>query len=181
MLRCDMVSQAAELILHPVLTNAGLFYLRIMPRFHTSRIIPHPATAMFNLVADVESYPKFVPLCRDLKVRRRSLMQDGREVLVADMEVGYKALRETFTSRATLDRANFEILVEYINGPFRHLENRWHFSEVGPDSCKIEFDIAYEFRNRALALLVGGVFEAAFRKFAEAFESRADLVYGHAA
>lgn len=176
-----MVSQEAELILHPVLTSPGLFYLRIMPRFHTSRIIPHPATAMFNLVADVESYPKFLPLCRDLKVRRRSLMQDGREVLVADMQVGYRAIRETFTSRVTLDRPNSEILVEYIDGPFRHLENRWHFSEVGSDSCKIEFDIAYEFRNRALALLVGGMFEAAFRKFAEAFENRADLVYGHAA
>ena len=126
-----------------------------------------------------KSYPKFLPLCRSLKVRRRDLMADGREVLVADMEVGYKAIRETFTSRVTLDRSNFEILVEYIDGPFRHLENRWHFSEVRPDSCKIEFDIAYEFRSRALALLVGGLFENAFRKFAEAFETRADLVYGH--
>jgi coenzyme Q-binding protein COQ10 len=151
-----------------------------MPKFHTSRTVPHPATAMFNLVADVESYPKFLPLCRDLKVRRRSRMPDGREVLVADMEVGYKAIRETFTSRVTLDRPNFEILVEYIDGPFHHLENRWHFSEVGPDSCKIEFDIAYEFKSRTLALLVGGLFEAAFRKFAEAFESRADVVYGQA-
>lgn len=152
-----------------------------MPKFHTSRTVPHPATAMFNLVADVESYPKFLPLCRALKVRRRDLTPEGREVLVADMEVGYKAIRETFTSRVTLDRANSEILVEYIDGPFRHLENRWHFSEVGPDSCKVEFDIAYEFRSRALALLVGGLFETAFRKFAEAFESRADLVYGHTA
>jgi coenzyme Q-binding protein COQ10 len=152
-----------------------------MPKFHTSRTVPHTATAMFNLVADVESYPKFLPLCRSLKVRRRDLMPGGREVLVADMEVGYKAIRETFTSRVTLDRANLEILVEYIDGPFRHLENRWHFSELGPDSCKIEFDIAYEFRNKALALLVGGLFETAFRKFAEAFESRAAFVYGNTA
>lgn len=127
-----------------------------------------------------KSYPKFLPLCRGLKLRRRDLLADGREVLVAEMEVGYKALRETFTSRVTLDRPNCEILVEYIEGPFRHLENRWHFGEAGPDSCKVEFDIAYEFKNRTLALLVGGVFEAAFRKFAEAFESRADLVYGQA-
>ncbi len=135
---------------------------------------------MFNLVADVESYPKFLPLCRDLKVRSRSTLADGREVLVADMEVGYKAIRESFTSRVTLDRGNSEILVEYISGPFRHLENRWHFTELGPESSKIDFDIAYEFKSRTLALLVGGMFEAAFRKFAEAFESRADLVYGHA-
>lgn len=152
-----------------------------MPKFHTSRTVPHAATAMFNLVADVESYPKFLPLCRNLKVRRRDILQDGREVLTADMEVGYKAIRECFTSRVTLDRANLEILVEYISGPFRHLENRWHFSEIGPHSCKIEFDIAYEFKSRTLALFVGGMFEAAFRRFAEAFESRANLVYGQAA
>lgn len=151
-----------------------------MPRFHTSRNVSHPVTAMFNLVADVESYPKFLPLCRDLKVRRRSVTQDGREILTADMVVGYKAVRETFSSQVTLDRANGEILVEYISGPFRHLENRWHFIEIGPDSCRVEFDIAYEFKSRTLALIVGGMFEAAFRKFAEAFESRADLVYGHA-
>jgi coenzyme Q-binding protein COQ10 len=151
-----------------------------MPRFHTSRIVSHPASAMFNLVADVESYPKFLPLCRDLKVRRRSLLADGREVLIAEMQVGYKAVRESFTSRVTLDRDRREILVEYISGPFRHLENHWKFKEICFDSSDVEFDIAYEFKSRAFALLVGGVFEAAFRRFAEAFESRADLVYGGA-
>jgi coenzyme Q-binding protein COQ10 len=149
-----------------------------MPRFHTSRIVAHPASAMFNLVADVESYPKFLPLCRGLRVRQRDLLPDGREVLIADMEVGYKAIRESFTSRVTLDRESREILVEYISGPFRHLENRWQFNELEPDSSNVEFDIAYEFKSRAIALLVGGMFEAAFRRFAEAFESRADLVYG---
>ncbi len=152
-----------------------------MPRFHTSRIVSHPAAAMFNLVADVESYPKFLPLCRDLKVRGRSLLPDGREVLVADMQVGYRAIRESFTSRVTLDRDKREILVEYISGPFRHLENRWKFNEVKANSSAVEFDIAYELKNRAFALLVGGMFEAAFRRFADAFESRADLVYGAAA
>jgi coenzyme Q-binding protein COQ10 len=152
-----------------------------MPRFHTSRIVSHPANAMFNLVADVESYPKFLPLCRDLKVRERSRLPDGREMLVADMQVGYKAIHESFMSRVTLDWVKREILVEYISGPFRHLENRWNFSEIGQDSCKVEFDIAYEFKSRAFALLVGGMFDAAFRRFAEAFESRADLVYGHVA
>jgi coenzyme Q-binding protein COQ10 len=152
-----------------------------MPRFRTSRKVPHPATAMFNLVADVEAYPKFLPLCRELKVRSRSLLAGGREMLVADMEVGCKAIRERFKSRVTLDRVHLEILVEYVDGPFKHLENRWHFRAIGPESCKIEFDIAYEFKSRTLALLVGGMFEGAFRKFAEAFESRANLVYGRAA
>ncbi len=104
----------------------------------------------------------------------------GGKVLIADMEVGYKAIRETFTSRVTCDPARLEILVEYVDGPFKHLENRWRFIETAPNSCIVEFDIAYEFRNRALALLVGGVFDTAFRKFAEAFEARANVVYGGA-
>ena len=80
-------------------------------------------------------------------------------------------------ARVTCDESTLEILVEYIDGPFRHLENRWHFVPQSERSCKIEFDIAYEFKSRALAMLVGGMFETAFRKFAAAFESRADLVY----
>jgi len=151
-----------------------------MPSFRTSRIVAHPAKAMFDLVADVEAYPNFLPLCRALTVRERSILPDGRTLFVADMEVGYKAIRERFTSRVTCDPEKLEILVEYIDGPFRHLENRWHFIERGERSCKVEFDISYEFKNRALALLVGGMFETAFRKFAEAFENRADLVYGRA-
>lgn len=152
-----------------------------MPRFRTSRTVPFAAKAMFDLVADVEAYPKFLPLCRALTVRQRNVTADGRQVLTAEMEVGYKAIRERFTSRVTCVPATLEILAEYIDGPFRHLENRWHFLELGPESCKIEFDISYEFRSRALALLVGGMFETAFRKFAEAFENRAMLVYGRTA
>jgi len=151
-----------------------------MPKFRTSRTVPFAAKAMFDLVADVEAYPQFLPLCLDLKVRRRTVAEDGRQTVVADMVVGYKAIRESFTSRVTCDPANLAILVEYIDGPFQHLENRWHFEELGPELSKIEFDIAYEFRSRALALIVGNMFETAFRKFAEAFENRAALVYGSA-
>jgi coenzyme Q-binding protein COQ10 len=151
-----------------------------MPNFRTSRIVPHSAKAMFDLVADVEAYPNFLPLCRALRVRERYALPDGRTMFVADMEVGYKAIRERFTSRVTCDAQKCEILVEYVDGPFRHLENRWHFLERGERSCKVEFDIAYEFKNRALAMLVGGMFETAFRKFAEAFENRANFVYGRA-
>jgi coenzyme Q-binding protein COQ10 len=135
---------------------------------------------MFALVADVRAYPKFVPLCRDLRLKETRELGDGRQVLLADMEVGYKAIRETFTSRVTLDPAKLEILVEYVDGPFKHMENQWRFVETGANSCNVEFDIAYEFRNRAFALLVGGIFDSAFHKFAEAFENRANLVYGGA-
>lgn len=133
---------------------------------------------MFDLVADVEAYPKFLPLCQTLSVQRRETLADGRTVLVAEMQVGYKAIRERFTSRVTCDASKLEILVEYIDGPFRHLENRWHFIAQSERSSEVEFDIAYEFKSRALALLVGGMFETAFRKFASAFETRADFVYG---
>ncbi|HTJ03456.1 MAG TPA: type II toxin-antitoxin system RatA family toxin [Methylovirgula sp.] len=151
-----------------------------MPRFRTKRRVQHAATEMFALVADVEAYPKFLPLCRDLRLRETRETPDGKKVLIADMEVGYKALHETFTSRVTCDPKNLSIQVEYVDGPFKHLENQWRFVETGPHSCAVEFDIAYEFRSRALALVVGGMFDAAFRKFAEAFEQRANVVYGGA-
>ena len=148
-----------------------------MPQLSTTRRVRHAASEMFDLVADVERYPEFVPLCQSLKVRKRMQMA-GKDVIVADMTVAYKFVRETFTSRVTLDRANLEILVEYLEGPFQRLNNRWKFRPVGDHACDVEFFIAYEFRSRTLGTLMGGVFDAAFRRFAAAFERRADLVYG---
>lgn len=153
-----------------------------MPSFRTSRIVSHPAAKMFDLVADVEKYPGFLPLCQGLTVRRRSELPDGREVLVADMRVGFKAIRESFTSRVTLDRASNVIVAEYIDGPFRSLENRWTFRDRPPGDgstgCTVEFFITYEFKSRMLGMLMGSMFEGAFSRFAEAFEDRADEVYG---
>ena len=148
-----------------------------MPQLSTTRRVRHAAADMFDLVADVEHYPEFVPLCRTLNVRARS-REGGKDVIVADMTVAYKFVRETFTSRVTLDRANLEILVEYLEGPFQKLNNRWTFRPAGAHACDVEFFIAYEFRSRALGALMGSVFDAAFRRFAAAFERRADLVYG---
>jgi coenzyme Q-binding protein COQ10 len=152
-----------------------------MPSFRTSRRVKHSAADMFDLVADVERYPQFVPLCERLVVRKREAAGEGREVLVADMTVAYKLIRETFTSRVTLERTKLEILVEYLNGPFRSLENRWSFLPEDQNLCLVEFDIRYEFRSRTLGMLMGTVFDAAFRKFAEAFERRADEMYGRPA
>ncbi len=149
-----------------------------MPQFTTKRRVRHSATDMFNLVADVERYPEFVPLCRELKVRRRAAEANGTEVLVADMAVAYKLVHESFRSRVTLDRPNLRILVEYLEGPFSHLENRWGFRPAGEGGCDVDFFIDYEFRSRALGLLMGAMFDAAFRRFAAAFERRADEVYG---
>jgi coenzyme Q-binding protein COQ10 len=148
-----------------------------MPQLSTTRRVSHAASEMFDLVADVERYPEFVPLCQSLKVRQRT-KDGGKDIVVADMTVAYKLVRQTFTSRVTLDRPKLEILVEYLEGPFSQLNNRWTFRPVDKGTCDVEFFIAYEFRSRTLGLLMGAMFDAAFRRFAGAFERRADKVYG---
>jgi coenzyme Q-binding protein COQ10 len=141
---------------------------------------------MFDLVADVERYPEFVPLCQALKIRQRTSRADGTEVVIADMTVSFKLVRETFTSQVTLDRPNLKILVEYLRGPFRNLENRWTFEPKGGDKengrgddvCDVGFYLSYEFKSRMLAALMGAMFDAAFARFSAAFEKRADVIYG---
>jgi coenzyme Q-binding protein COQ10 len=156
-----------------------------MTQFSTRRRVRHAADDMFDLVADIERYPEFVPLCRAMRVLRRTQLAD-REIVVAEMQVAYKLIRESFTSRVTLIRGERTILVEYLNGPFRRMENRWTFRPLddgvggAPAACEVEFFISYEFRSRTLGLMMGAMFEAAFRRFASAFESRADAVFGPA-
>jgi coenzyme Q-binding protein COQ10 len=118
-----------------------------------------------------------VPLCKSLKVRQRIQEPENVEIVIADMTVSYKLVRELFTSRVTLDRPNLQILVEYLEGPFSHLENRWTFHPLSERTCEIEFFITYEFRSRTLGLLMGAMFDVAFRRFAVAFEQRADRIY----
>ena len=149
-----------------------------MPQFSTKRRVRHSAIEMFDLVADGESYPKFVPLCEALRIKSRTDKGGGIVVLVADMTVAYKMIRQTFTSRVTLDRENLKILVEYVDGPFRRMQNRWAFHPAGEHACDVEFFIDYEFRSRTLGLLMGTLFDTVFRRMASAFEQRADRVYG---
>ncbi|ATQ66749.1 MULTISPECIES: type II toxin-antitoxin system RatA family toxin [Methylosinus] len=154
-----------------------------MKSFRNRRRVAFRADDMFALVRDVESYPKFVPLCEALRVRRRTTTEEGKEIIVAEMEVGFKAVCERFTSRVTCDAAKREILVEYIDGPFKKLENRWTFVDE-PDGADggarsvVEFYINYEFRSRALGLVMGAMFDQAFHKYADAFVKRAGEVYG---
>lgn len=136
---------------------------------------------MFDLVADIDKYPEFVPLCSALRVRRRTPGEGDTEVLVADMTVAYKFVRETFTSRVTLDKPNLKILVAYLDGPFSKMENRWTFKSTAENACDVEFAIDYEFKSRTLGMLMGAMFETAFRRFSAAFEERADKVYGRGA
>jgi len=150
-----------------------------MPQFSTKRRVEHSAADMFDLVADVERYPEFVPLCRAMRVIRRTKTGD-RDVVVAQMTVAYKLIKETFTSRVTLDRERLQIVVEYLDGPFSRMENQWHFHPATETTCEVAFFIAYEFKSRTLGLLMGAMFDGAFRRFASACEHRADLVFGRA-
>jgi coenzyme Q-binding protein COQ10 len=148
-----------------------------MPQFSTKRRVRHAATDMFDLVADVEEYAKFVPFCRSMRVRKRGEDARGRPTIVCEMTIAYKLIHETFTTRVTLDKENLQILVDYLSGPFHRLENRWSFSDKDERACDVEFYLRYEFRSRALALVMGAMFEAVFRRFADAFEQRADKIY----
>lgn len=148
-----------------------------MPTFETIRRVRHSPEDMFALVADIERYPEFVPMCESLVVRSRR-ERAGVSLLVAEMTVGYKAISETFITQVVLKPAQMRIDVKYIEGPFRYLDNRWVFMPVEGGGCDVEFFIDYEFKSRVLGMLMGAMFDRAFRMFTEAFEKRADAVYG---
>jgi coenzyme Q-binding protein COQ10 len=150
-----------------------------MPKFETNRRVAHEPEKMFALVADIEKYPEFLPLCEALTVRSRK-EKDGRALLVADMTVGYKAIRETFTSQVLLNPADKSIDVKYLDGPFRYLTNEWRFEAVEGGGSNVCFFIDYEFKSRILGAVMGAMFDRGFRMFASAFEKRADAIYGPA-
>src|SRR5580704_15168555 len=109
---------------------------KLMPQFSSKRRVQHTASDMFDLVADVEKYPQFVPLCSALRVKSR--MQKGdAAVIVVEMTAAYKLIHQTFTSRVTLDKLNHKILVEYLDGPFSRLQNRWTFPPMGEGACEV--------------------------------------------
>ena len=147
-----------------------------MPHFETNHVVKHTADQMFDLVADVEHYPEFLPLCEALTVRTRK-ERDGKVLLLADMTVGYKAIRETFTTQVLLNKAERAIDVKYIDGPFKYLDNRWRFEPAGEGQSIVHFYIDYEFKSRILGALMGSMFDRAFRMFSDAFEKRADSIY----
>ncbi len=148
-----------------------------MPTFETIRRVRHSPEDMFALVADIERYPEFVPMCERLVVRSRRERQ-GVSLLVAEMTVGYKAISETFITQVVLKPAQMRIDVKYVEGPFRYLDNRWVFMPVEGGGCDVEFFIDYEFKSRVLGMVMGTMFDRAFRMFTEAFEKRADAIYG---
>ncbi|MEM5492526.1 type II toxin-antitoxin system RatA family toxin [Hoeflea sp. AS16] len=150
-----------------------------MPTYETKRHVPHSPRQMFDLVADVERYPEFLPLCEALSVRSRK-ERDGKALLIADMTVGYKKIRETFTSQVLLKPDDLAIDVKYLDGPFKYLDNKWSFVESPSGGCEVGFFIDYEFKSMMLGALMGAMFDRAFRMFSEAFEKRARAIYGEA-
>ncbi len=135
---------------------------------------------MFDLVADMERYPEFVPLCLAARIRHRSTNASGAEILTVEMEVGHRAIRQRFTTRDTLDRMRMKIHIDYIDGPFREFENIWAFHGERATACRVDFTADYEFRNAMLGMLMGSMFEMAYRSISAAFEARADSIYGRA-
>ena len=142
-----------------------------MPTHAEKRILPHSPEQMFDLVADVERYPEFLPWCLASRIRRR----DGA-VITADLVIGFRMVRERFASRVTLAWPR-RIDVEYTEGPLKYLSNHWIF-EPHPDGCLIDFYVDFEFRSRVLQRLIGVLFNEAVRRMVGAFEARADDLYG---
>ncbi len=142
-----------------------------MPGIHEIRRLPYSAAQMFDLVADVARYGEFLPWVVATRVK-----SDSEHEMIADMLVGFKALRERFTSRVEKDRPG-RIKVHYVDGPMRDLDNVWLFRDV-EGGCEVEFDVRFTFRNAMFEKLAGQYFDRAFRKMVQAFEDRAAVLYG---
>lgn len=143
-----------------------------MPHHHEQRILPHSAGQMFDLVADVKSYPEFLPWVSAIRIRK-----DDEQEMLADMVVGFKSLRETFSSRV-LKTPKSSIVVDYLDGPMKHLHNAWKFADLPQGGSTVDFTVDFSFRNKMFEALAGQFFDSALRKMTSAFIERADKLYG---
>ncbi|KTT74634.1 type II toxin-antitoxin system RatA family toxin [Sphingomonas endophytica] len=143
-----------------------------MPKHSETRRLPYTPEQMFDLVADVRRYPEFLPWVSAMRVRK-----DGADETLADMIVGFKGLRETFTSKVTKQRPD-TIRVEYIEGPLKYLNNDWRFRADPDGGCLVDFSVDFAFKNRMFEMLAGQVFGVALRRMIGAFEERAAVLYG---
>ncbi|MEL6584409.1 MAG: type II toxin-antitoxin system RatA family toxin [Pseudomonadota bacterium] len=147
-----------------------------MPTHSENRVMPYTPQQMFDLIADVASYPQFLPWCAAARIRSRDETPAG-EVMDADLVISFKVFRERFTSRVTMRPEDGQIDVEYLDGPFKYLINSWSFV---PDDggTRVKFHVDFEFRSRALQAVIGVVFYEAMRRIVSAFEKRAAVLYG---
>ncbi|MFZ5608619.1 MAG: type II toxin-antitoxin system RatA family toxin [Pseudomonadota bacterium] len=143
-----------------------------MPRHRERKVLPYTPEQMFDLIADVERYPEFLPWCIGARVISRS-----ESAMLADLIIGFKVFRERFTSRVHLERPG-HIHVSYIRGPLKYLRNDWRFSPCQENGCIVDFFVDFEFKNRLFEKLVGALFSEATRRMIDAFEARALSLYG---
>ncbi len=148
-----------------------------MPTHAEKRNLPYSAQQMYDLVADVNSYPAFLPWCAAARIRGRHPFDEG-EVLDADLVISFRVFRERFGSRVTLRPDQTMIDVEYLDGPFKYLNNHWHFTPQPGGGCEVDFFVDFEFRSRTLQALIGVVFNEAMQRIVAAFEKRAEALYG---
>jgi coenzyme Q-binding protein COQ10 len=150
-----------------------------MPTHAERREMPYSAEEMFALIADIEAYSQFLPWCQAARVRRRTPLPDGAgEVVDADLVISFKVFREKFGSRVTLRPEARVIDVEYLDGPFRYLNNHWEFAPGPGGGCTVDFFVDFEFRSRTLQAIIGVVFNEAMQRIVRAFERRAEALYG---
>ncbi|QIE54470.1 type II toxin-antitoxin system RatA family toxin [Pikeienuella piscinae] len=149
-----------------------------MPTHGEKREMPYSAEQMFALIADISSYPEFLPWCSAARIRSRRETENG-EVVDADLVISFKLFRERFGSRVTLRPEMGEIDVAYLDGPFRYLNNHWKFRPLTEASCEVDFFVDFEFRSRPLQALIGLVFNEAMQRIVRAFEARAADLYGN--
>ncbi|MCI4660289.1 MAG: type II toxin-antitoxin system RatA family toxin [Neomegalonema sp.] len=150
-----------------------------MPTHSEKRRVPYTPEQMYALVADVESYPQFLPWTAACRIRKRAPLPEGQgEVIEADLIISFKVFRERFGSRVTLRPDERKIDVAYLDGPFRYLDNHWYFVENDDGSTTIDFFVDFEFRSRMLQSVIGMVFNEAMLRIVRAFERRAEELYG---
>jgi coenzyme Q-binding protein COQ10 len=137
------------------------------------RVLPQSPEQLFDLVADIEKYPEFLPWCIGSRIRSRR-----ENLVIADLVIGFKGIRERFTSEVTLNRPAMRIDVKYREGPFKYLNNHWIFNAQPDGSCEIDFFVDFEFRSRLLQKVMGVLFNEAVRRMVAAFETRALQLYG---
>jgi coenzyme Q-binding protein COQ10 len=145
-----------------------------MPTHAEKRYLPYTPGQMFDLVADVERYPEFLPWCVGARIRRR----ESEAVFLADLVIGFKMVRERYTSRVALDQTAGRIDVTYAEGPFHHLDNHWVFLPAKDGGTEVDFFVDFEFRSRLLQRLIGALFGEAVGLMVHSFERRARTLYG---
>lgn len=152
-----------------------------MPNHRDSRNLPYSARQMYDLVADIESYPQFLPWNSAARIRTRTTRPDGAEEIAADLVISFKVFRERFGSRVVLWPEHdgvWKIDTEYLDGPFKYMRSGWSFKDHPEGGCHVEFFVDFEFKNAILQRLIGVVFHEAMSRIVRAFEDRARKLYG---